>query len=86
MTACFQASFLFAKLAIASLNCNFPYDAVEKPLQIFLNVSQRACGSSDSANWPGTEAGGQAFYSDVKGKGRTRVCNRIHDELTGRIK
>jgi hypothetical protein len=81
---CYQSSFLFSKLAVASVNCNFPDSPeIKKPLAAFLDVARHFCGNSPPHKWPGTKAGGMAFYKEVQSKGRGAVCGRIYGEFLG---
>ncbi len=85
--ACKQTSFIFSKLAVASLNCNFPdTEEVRRPLAAFLDTAEHFCGSGSPSSWPGTKSGGMAFYGEIKREGRKAICNRIYNELLGTIR
>jgi hypothetical protein len=81
---CTQASFLFSKLAVAAVNCNFPDSPeINKPLAVFADVARHYCGNGPASRWPGTKVGGMAFYKEVRSKGRGAVCGRIYGEFLG---
>jgi hypothetical protein len=78
--ACTQTAFLFTKLAIASVNCNFP---ATKSLAASLSAATRFCGKGPPDAWPGSKAGAMAFFDEVKKQGKVTVCGRIGGELIG---
>jgi hypothetical protein len=80
--ACDQSSYVFGKLAVAALNCNLPdNESVRRSLAAFLEVAERLCGGGKPDKWPGTEAGGKAFYAEVRQQGHNAVCGRITREF-----
>jgi hypothetical protein len=80
--ACDQSSYVFGKLAVAALNCNLPdNESVRRSLAAFLEVAEHLCGGGKPDKWPGTEAGGKAFYAEVRQQGHNAVCGRITREF-----
>jgi len=81
-TNCYEASFIFAKIAVASINCNFPNsEDTNKALAYFGKIGTNFCGNGPAANWPGSTSGAQAFYEEIQNKGRGSVCGRIYGEV-----
>jgi hypothetical protein len=78
-SACTQSAFLFAKLAVASINCNFQ---ASKSLAFYADMAKHFCGSGPASSWPGTKTGAMAFYTELGARGRTVVCGRISKEMT----
>jgi hypothetical protein len=77
--ACTQSAFLFTKLAVASINCNFQ---ASKSLAFYADMAKHFCGSGPASSWPGAKAGAMAFYTELNARGRTAVCDRISKEMT----
>jgi hypothetical protein len=82
-SACKQASFLFAKLAAASTNCNLQ---ASKSLARYADVAKHFCGPGPASKWPGSRAGAIVFYTEVKELGREAVCERISKEMENSAK
>lgn len=78
--ACRQSAFLFAKMAVASINCNFP---ASKSLAMFGDTATHFCGKGPPSAWPGSKAGAMTFFDEVKKQGKAAVCARIGGEMIG---
>jgi hypothetical protein len=74
MKKCRQTAFLFSKLAVASVRCNFPdNDAVRRSLAVFLGTAQHFCGKGQPSSWPGAKNGAMALYREIKKQGELAV-------------
>lgn len=80
--ACVQSSFLFSKLAVASINCNFPEATARPFLALFADTMQHFCRGLRTGDPAGSKAGAMAFYSEVKQQGKLAVCGRILREFS----
>ena len=78
--ACAQSAFLFSKLAVASINCNFQ---ASKALAVYADAAKHFCGKGPASKWPGSKGGAMAFFDEVKKQGKATVCARIGGEMIG---